>query len=326
MHIDRVYSNLGEEELKLREYFKQKKKVKEIKNTFKILVRELQLFNKLEEYPKDLTIKFIKYGFELKFNIAGICSFKTLENNLDFIKNCFRAYSLKLENNRAEIKMTIYSKPLENLNYIKYPLSNYELLLGFNYDGAITTDNRVSPHTLITGLSLQGKTMQLKTILMNFNDKVDIYILNSLRSDFEGIQRGVFINGEEEIYKFLIEFKAKYFTDQVDKKAEKRIKYVVFEELMTLSENKKIQKLIKEYLCVCRHYETYIIATIQVCRAEDFKAKTFFNNRISFKQMDKSSYGVALGSTAELEDLKQREFYCKGSNGLQKGRTYTLEN
>ena len=298
---------------------KEKKRIEEIQLNFCRVVRELKLVNSINQYPKDLQIKFISYGFELSFDIAGICSYKTIESNTDFIKDCFGAVQILTENSKGIVKLVIFMEDLEQQDYKKYILSPTQLFLGYNYHGTITTDMKISPHLLISGLSGQGKTGQLRVIVSNLIGISDIYLINCFKHDFKGFKGIEFVNGNEDILKFLEEFKQNEFKDH------DRPIYLVFEELMTLSEDKKIQKLIKEFLCVCRHYNVFIIGLIQVCRAEDFKAKTFFNSRISFKQMDRSSYGVALGSMGEMEELNQREFYSKGSNGLEKGITYNLD-
>ncbi|MGL5068468.1 MAG: hypothetical protein ACRC6T_11730 [Sarcina sp.] len=305
--------------MRIVKYFERRKKKKFIKNCYIKMILNLKIYNTSNHYPDKLKIKFVKYGYELYFDIAGIKEFGIIEKNLSFISNCFRAYSVKASNDRGSVILIIYDDILEESLFIKQDLGPYKLLLGYNYEGVITMDMKISPHLLISGLSGQGKTGQLRIIVKNLIGIADVYLINCFSHDFIGFNKISFINGNEAILNFLEDFKQKKF-----KEHEKPI-YLVFEELMTLSEDKKIQKLIKEFLCVCRHYNIFIIGLIQVCRAEDFKAKTFFNSRVSFKQMDRSSYGVALGSTGEMEELKKREFYSKGSNGLEKGITYTLE-
>ena len=305
--------------MRLREYFKFRKKIRSIKEYYRKMILNLKLYNVFNEYPNELKVKFIDYGYEIHFDISGIKDFSAIEKNLEFISNCFRAYSLKASNDRGKVKLTIYEIPLEEKRFIKQNLSAYSLLLGYNYDGIITTDMRVSPHLLVSGLSSQGKTGMLRVILKNLEGQANIYLCNCFKDDFKGFTELEFINGNNEILKFLQEFKKNQF------KEHDRPIYIVLEELMTLSEDKKIQKLIKEFLCVARHYNVYIIGLIQVARTEDFKPKTFFNSRVSFKQMDRSSYSVALGITGDMEELKKREFYSKGSSGLQKGTTYTLK-
>ncbi|MGL4740163.1 MAG: hypothetical protein ACRC41_05070 [Sarcina sp.] len=305
--------------MRIIEYFQKKKKIKSIKIQYATLIKELNLFNSLGEYPEELQLKFIEYGYELHFDISGIKEFIALEKKLDFIKDCFRAYNVKVSNDRGKVILTVYESELKIKEFIRSEIGAYKLLLGYNYEGIISTDMKISPHLLISGLSGQGKTGQLRVLTANLIGQADIYLINCFKNDFRGFKGVQFINGNENILNFLAEFKEKQF------KEHKKPIYLIFDEMMTLSEDKKIQKLIKEFLCVCRHYNCFIIALLQVCRSEDFKAKTFFNSRVSFKQMDRSSYGVALGSTGEMEELKKREFYSKGSNGLEKGTTYNLD-
>ena len=97
--------------------------------------------------------------------------------------------------------------------------------------------------------------------------------------------------------------------------------YIVIEELATLKD-KKLINILKEMLCVCRHYNIFIIGIIQIATKEELKFKSYFISRLSFKQLDSSSYQVVLGAGVE-KDLNKREFYCL-TDVLYKGRTYTL--
>lgn len=304
---------------KIRKHLEQKKEVEIIKVNFRILVRELQLINRIGLYPSEISIKFIPYGYKMYFSISGICSYSNLENNKGYIKDCFGAYSISLENDRGHITLTIYNKPLEEREYRKILLNPYCLLLGYNHENeTVITDMRISPHLLITGLSGQGKTGQARIIIANLLGLAEVYLLNCFKNDFRDFQGLKIINGNKEILSFLKIFKEKEFKEH-DSPV-----YIVIDELMTLAEDKQIQQLLKEFLCVCRHYNIYIVGIIQAARAEDFKAKIFFNSRVSFKQIEKSSYSIALGTVGGLEELEKRQFYIKGSEGLQKAFTYTL--
>ena len=297
----------------------QKEQVEEIKINFRAFIRELEIINKLGNKPERVEISFFEYGYKLGFYISRICDFSRLENNKNFIRDCFNAYSINLENNRGYITLTVYKKPLEEKKYKKILLSPYCLLLGYNYESeTVITDMRISPHLLISGLSGQGKTGQIRVITANLSGLADIYLINCFLSDFRGFNGAKFVNGDENILSFLQTLK------QTEFKEHDRPIYLIFDELMTLTENKQIQKLIKEFLCVCRHYNIFIIGILQVARAEDFKSKTFFNSRVSFKQIEKSSYNIALGTIGDMEELKKREFYIKGSEGIEKAFTYTL--
>lgn len=303
----------------IKKYLKQRKRIKKIKLQLVTVITELNLFNSLNDCPYNLQLKFNDYGFEASLNISGICDYSKIEKNISFIKDCFGAVVVESSNDRGNVILRVFTEELVQLDYKRTLLAPTTLLLGYNYKNSITTDMLISPHLLISGLSGQGKTGQLRIIISNLIGIADIYLINCFKHDFKGFNDIKFINGNEEILKFLEDFKANEFKDH------NRPIYIIFEELMTLSEDKKIQKLIKEFLCICRHYNIFIIGLIQVCRAEDFKAKTFFNSRVSFKQMDRSSYAVALGSTGDMQELGQRKFYSKGSNGLEKGTTYNLD-
>ena len=298
----------------IRNYLKQKKRIKNIKNKFGTIIRELNLINSLGEYPSNLEIKFINYGYELKFNIAGICSYKTIENNLDFIRNCFRAASLEVSNDKGLVNLRIFTEDLEEQDYKFIELNNKELLLGYNYNGFIKIDMDISPHLLVSGLPNMGKSKLVNILLKNIKNS-DIMVLNGYRKDYKGFEC---ITDIKRVQGYL---------ESVLKGAIKIYKplYIVLEELQTISNNKKIGDLCKELLSVGRHIGAgvFVIGIIQIATKENCKFKDLFGNRVSLKQIENSSYSVCLGVSIE-EELSPREFYCYGSCGMVKGKTYFL--
>ena len=104
----------------------------------------------------------------------------------------------------------------------------------------------------------------VRTMLLNIQD-ADIIVCNAYKEDYKGV-RGRFINGEENIkvyLKSIIESPA----------VRERPLYIVLEELATIKDKDNI-KMIKELLCIARHYN--IIAFIGI-RIFD---KAFHNKHI----------------------------------------------
>ena len=66
----------------------------------------------------------------------------------------------------------------------------------------IVVDMLKTPHLLITGLSGQGKSRMIKSMLLNIRN-ADIIICNAYKDDYKSV-RGRFINGEENIKVYLI--------------------------------------------------------------------------------------------------------------------------
>ncbi|MGL4449793.1 MAG: hypothetical protein ACRCTZ_01210 [Sarcina sp.] len=285
---------------------KEKKRIEQIQLNFCYVIRELKLVNSIGEYPKDLTIKFIDHGFELQFNIAGICSYKVIESNVDFIANTFGAVQIITENSKGIVKLVIFMEELEQLDYKKYILSPTTLLCGYNYNGFITVDMLKVPHMLIAGLSGQGKSRMVNYMLNNLIDS-DIVVLNGFEEDYKGFN---LIHGTKEIEEYLKQLLE-------DKSKRDKPLYIVLEEMQGLSSNSSIAKLCKELLSYGRHYNIYCIGIIQIATKENCKFKDLFNCRLTYKQCDSSAYSVCLGVSVD-KDLKQREFYLYGANGVDR--------
>lgn len=214
----------------------------------------------------------------------------------------------KLINHKVEISNGFRNIP-------KIELSPYEILVGESYGKPLTINMKSTPHLLITGLSGQGKSKMVNCIIHTMNKNTRAVLINGFVDDYDkGIRN---IIGDENISKFFSRLLE-------DKKLQRNPLYILIEE-MGIIQDKKILKMIGELLMVGRHYNIFIIGIIQVSRAEDIKFKTFFNARISFRQVDSSSYAVALGCSIPKEDstLSKREFYLLTDN-LYKGKTYNM--
>lgn len=299
---------------KIKEYLKQKKKIKIIKSQFSNIIIQLNLINKFNQYPQDINIEFIKYGYRLYFNISGICDYKLIENNISYISNCLGAVLVESNNQKGDITLKVYTENLEERQYIKYILNRYKLLLGYNYDEILCADMKKVPHCLISGLAGQGKSRMVNYLLNNLKDVSDIMVLNGFEDDYIGFD---LIYGDNEIAQYL-----KQLLD--DKLKRKRPLYVVIEEMQGLNSNTSITKLCKELLSYGRHYNIYVIGIIQIATKENCKFKDLFNTRVTFKQMDSSAYSVCLGIHVD-KDLKHREFYLYAEEGLKKGITFKNE-
>lgn len=203
-----------------------------------------------------------------------------------------------------------------NSTYRKYTpvdLDGYTLLIGHYRFKPITVNMNCTPHLLVTGLSGQGKSRCLKAMLLNLQDKADIILCNAFKGDFEGV-RARRIYGEELILACIT---------NILKDIYRRNKplYIVIEELGTIK-NKELIKKIQELLCIARHYNIFIIGVIQIATKEELKFKSYFNARVSFRQLDDSAYRVVLGTGVE-ENLSKQEFVLV-SDDKYVGRTYDI--
>ena len=284
-----------------------------IKKQFKKIFEEKQLKNKKNNNPRILEIDLKNYGAIVKLDIKNICSFEEFKKNEDYIKTSFGALDVDINYLNESIEIQIFLNELQDIKYQKIDLNNFELLLGYDLKGnQIVVDMQKTPHLLISGLSGQGKTYMIKTIIKNLNSRV--LMLNAFVEDYKDLNNIIHIQNEEEILKKLESLLNNKY------KREKPI-YVFFEELATIK-NKKIINTLKELLCIARHYNIFLIGLIQISTKEELQCKSYFNARVSFKQIDNSSYQVALG-TSISETLNKQEFYLFSDN-LYKGKTYLL--
>jgi len=210
------------------------------------------------------------------------------------------------------IPILYYYHKYLNKEYTNVELDQYTLLLGYNAHGKITIDMRSTPHLLVTGLSGQGKSRCLKAMLKNIRDS-NIVLCNAFSEDYEGINARK-LYGEDNILKYL--------TSLLDNPYKREIPlYVVLEELGTIKD-KKLLNAIQELLCIARHYNIFIIGVIQIATKEELKFKSYFNARLTFRQLEDSAYRVVLGSGIQ-GTLFKRQFALVSDN-LYLGRTYLI--
>lgn len=165
--------------------------------------------------------------------------------------------------------------------------------------GKIAFDMRLSPHILVAGLSGQGKTKFVESLLMD-RDDIDVILLNVFKDDMRGIKARR-INTLEGIKNLL---------ENVLEPNRSTPLYIVIDELLSLSiQDKTIGKTITRLLAVARHYNVFLICISQSATKEEVGSKMLFNSRISFKQVESSQYQTVLGYTPENKQLQKREFY-----------------
>ena len=198
-------------------------------------------------------------------------------------------------------------------SYVELPPTS--LLTGFQKETwkPLIVNMLETPHILITGLSGQGKSRMTKAMLKNIRG-ANIIICNAYRKDYKDVQAR-FISGEQNIKIYLKNVLENHTVRE-------NTLYIVLEEMMSLKD-KELVNYIKELLCVARHYNIYIIGIIQIATKEECKFKSYFNARLSFKQLEDSSYRVALGCGID-KTLKKQEFALV-TDGLYYGKTYNID-
>ena len=283
-----------------------------VKKAFIKIFKQRKLLDDEGYYPKVMSVNFEEHGIIVYIDLIGVCSYSELEKELEYIKTVFKAYEVNLKVIEGICKVSIYTDSLEPKIYSRKVLGPYECLLGFNYEGNIIADMRITPHLLISGLSGQGKTEMAKTIIKNLQNNADIVLVNAFRNDFKAYT-GRFINKEVNILLFL--------KSTLESKIERsRPLYIVIDELLVLIKNKEISKCIMDLLAIARHYNIFLIGISQEGTKEQLKFKNLFNTRVCFKMLEESSYRTVLGCSVD-GSLQKQDFYLY-SDGLYKGRTF----
>lgn len=286
-----------------------KEKIKEIMNKKMLekFVTELLKIKEIEVKIKDVTI--YEYSFKCRVDLKFKYCYSDIENVKEFLRDNIKAYDVDVKLINKEIWLFFYMEKLPILEFKKVELKEKELLLGYNYEGNIVCDMNITPHILITGLSGQGKTQLVNSLVNNLYAK-DVILINCFRKDFKGF-KGKFVNGSVNILEELL----KMLEGQGNEK------YIIVDELLVLCKDKNINKAIMDLLAIGRHLEKYLICISQIGTKEQLKFKELFNARVCFRCVEESTYRTVLGCSIG-SILEKREFYFLG-NELVKGQTFT---
>ena len=146
-------------------------------------------------------------------------------------------------------------------------------------------------------------------------DIKDIYLVNAYSNDFKSLSCKR-INDTTDILSLLTE---------ASTALQSHPRYIIVDELLELSirEPKVIKELTKA-LAVARHYNTFFICIAQQATKEEIKCKSLFNSRVTFKQVEYSSYQTILGYSPEDKQLNQREFYYLSDCGIGRSKVPKL--
>lgn len=167
------------------------------------------------------------------------------------------------------------------------------------YCGKIPFNMKLTPHILVAGLSGQGKSMFVQSLLIG-RDDIKVTLLNVFRDDMRGI-KGRRINSLNGIKSYL---------ETLLNEPSDIPEYIVIDELLALSiADKSISKIITKILAVARHFNKFLICISQSATKEEVGSKQLFNTRICFRMVDQSSYQTILGYSPENKQLNIREFY-----------------
>lgn len=209
----------------------------------------------------------------------------------------------------------IKDKVSECLKRRKQIISEYDLVVGKDkLNRKIIVSMKETPHLLVCGLSGQGKS---KLVEYSVRNKLDVTILNSFEEDFKTCNcKKISELGEiEEYLKMLVTEKKRYLVP----------KFIAIDELVALSINKTISKYMIQLLAIGRHYNIYLIGIAQRGLKTELPYKDLFNARLTFRQVESSSYRAILGGIKEDTNLNlEKRHFILYSNDVIEGRTYDI--
>lgn len=175
----------------------------------------------------------------------------------------------------------------------------------------VTFNMQIAPHLLVAGLSGQGKSMFVEYLFKDRKDLDNVYLVNAYRSDFKSLKCKR-INNTTDTLKLLTE---------ASTRLQKHPRFIIVDELLELSiREPKIIKELTKALAVSRHFNTFFICIAQQATKEEIKCKSLFNCRVTFKQVEFSSYQTILGYSPEDRQLQAREFYYLSDCGIGRAK------
>ena len=257
-------------------------------------------------------------GYKLIINIPIGGTVDAITRQLQAIEKAFKCKAIVTDRPFTRLaELDIITMEIQDIKYKFIPLDPYTLLVGYNYKGEpITVNMQTTAHILSTGLSGNGKTRQIKILIKNVlaNNNADIVVLNGFLEDYKGVNVRHIVdhNTIKDYLQDLLEGTKYHLT---------RPLYLVIEELGKIKD-KQLMNLITRLLQYGRHTGKgiFVIGVVQESTKTEIPYKSLFNARISFKQIEESSYKVCLGCNVP-GNLKKREFYLY-STELIKGKTY----
>lgn len=199
------------------------------------------------------------------------------------------------------------------------PLNKFQLKIGYKdyifIKKPIVIDMLVTPHVFVSGLSGQGKSKMVEYMLRDKN----VILINAFEDDYISLGAVRRVNGNDNILDFL-----NYLSSILrNRNRNSKPLYLCIDELLVLCYDKKISHHLFALLCTARHFNIFIIGISQIGTKESVKFKDLFNTRISFRQVEESSYRAVLGYSPEDKHLIKQEFYLY-SDKILKGFTYDV--
>ena len=158
---------------------------------FEKVFKEMKLHNPSELYPKELSKRKTRYGYDIRFSIPTGLALKDFETKHDAIEAYFKHRIVMEYDNGKNLLMRIYEQELKK----KYDFKLFdckrilEFPIGMTYgDEVVFVDLEEAPHIMIGGSNGAGKSVILNGISTNLCLKpvelVEIYIIDFKGNEF----------------------------------------------------------------------------------------------------------------------------------------------
>lgn len=267
-----------------------------------------------EDYRID-KVNLTHYGNELTIECMKNGTYEGVEQMIPIFNKLYKCKTFVNDVTNTHNVTVDLVKNVDDLTYHYKKLSPYELLIGYDYKNKpIIIDMKITPHLALQGISNNGKTKCVETIVNNLRG-CTFDILNAMPEDFSNCKANR-INGDDNIIDYMY-----YLTH--DEEVRKNPHYVIIDEYNVLSHLKSFDESITDLLRQARHRNIFIILIAQQLQLEYCSFRDLFNSRLTFKQINKHSIYSFIGQQVDNTDLKQREFILLHQK-LEYGKTYKV--
>ena len=308
----------------------QKRKFKKLfENNIKIYYMTKKVCTYFGAYPP-YEIELTRLGTKITLDIAGICSPKDIERDLDYIQALFRAEDVRMS--YADGKVILDIQVFEDDNEQSQPIGKDPLMLPVGFDEEskdIFVDMHRNAGLLINGVPGVGKSVLIKQL----NEYVvrngaKCYYIQLAKSDLKTLGVEVADNTKDIITL------TENLLELIQGGENKEIIYIFIDEFSFLTpfkgddlkaDKEKIINNISMILRICRSENVRVVLSTQKV-ISDFlptSISSMLEAKLTFKCSDNSS-SIAVIGTGEATKLKFREFILSDTGGLREGKTYSI--
>ena len=308
----------------------QKRKFKKLfENNIKIYYMTKKVCTYFGAYPP-YEIELTRLGTKITLDIAGICSPKDIERDLDYIQALFRAEDVRMS--YADGKVILDIQVFEDDNEQSQPIGKDPLMLPVGFDEEskdIFADMHRNAGLLINGVPGVGKSVLIKQL----NEYVvrngaKCYYIQLAKSDLKTLGVEVADNTKDIITL------TENLLELIQGGENKEIIYIFIDEFSFLTpfkgddlkaDKEKIINNISMILRICRSENVRVVLSTQKV-ISDFlptSISSMLEAKLTFKCSDNSS-SIAVIGTGEATKLKFREFILSDTGGLRGGKTYSI--